>query len=64
MITPMRQYMAEKKVNGKELSKITGISTSSLYKYSCGERVPPVKSAKKIAAALGFPWTRFYEEQK
>ena len=29
-----------------------------------GERRPSVETAKKIAAVLGFPWTRFFEEQE
>ena len=29
-----------------------------------GDRRPSVETAKKIADVLGFPWTRFFEEQK
>lgn len=62
MITHLRKAMAEKNISGKELSSQTGINLSSIYKFTCGDRTPSVKDAKKIAAALGFDWTRFYEE--
>jgi len=29
-----------------------------------GDRRPSVETAKKIADVLGFPWTRFFEEQE
>lgn len=56
--------MAEQNISGKELSAQTGINLSSIYKFTCGDRTPSVKDAKKIAAALGFDWTRFYEEEQ
>ena len=62
MITHLRKAMAEQNISGKELSAQTGINLSSIYKFTCGDRTPSVKDAKKIAAALGFDWTRFYED--
>lgn len=29
-----------------------------------GDRKPTVKTAKKIAAALGFDWTLFFDDEK
>ena len=41
-----------------------GVSQSFYYAIEAGKRGNklPVQTAKKIAAALGFDWTRFYEE--
>lgn len=41
-----------------------GISQTMYYYIESGERGAklPVTTAKKIAAALGFDWQRFYEE--
>lgn len=34
-----------------------------ISKIELGERRPSVEVAKKIAAVLGFDWTRFYEDE-
>ena len=43
---------------------LSGISQSYYVAIEAGERGNPLKEevAKKIARALDFPWTRFYEE--
>ena len=64
MPTLLRKVMSDQKVCGKELSDQTGIGLSTIYKISCGAREPSVSTAKKIAAALGFDWTKFYEEEQ
>ena len=38
------------------------ISQPSYANIETGRRAPSVKTAQKIAAALGFDWQRFYEE--
>lgn len=45
-------------------AELSGISQSYYYAIEAGERGNPlnVDVAKKIAEALGFDWTRFYEE--
>ena len=40
-----------------------GISQSVYASIECGSRKPSVKMAKKIAAAMGFDWTRFFEDE-
>lgn len=60
-----REWLIEKR-NAKNLSQIelslkVGISQQALSKYESGERNPSVETAKKIAKALGFKWTKFYE---
>ena len=39
-----------------------GIPQSTYASIECGARRPCVETAKKIAAVMGFDWTRFYEE--
>jgi len=39
-----------------------GIAQSTYASIETGSRKPSVTMAKKIAAAMGFNWTRFYEE--
>ena len=46
----------------EQLAKMVGISRTMITEIENGNANPSVKVAKKIAAVLGFPWTRFYEE--
>lgn len=39
-----------------------GIAQSTYASIEVGSRTPSVAMAKKIAAALGLDWTRFYDE--
>jgi len=41
-----------------------GISQSAYASIEVGSRRPSVEMAKKIAGALGFAWTRFFEDQE
>ena len=41
-----------------------GISQSAVASIEAGIRNPSVEMAKKIAGALGFAWTRFFEDQE
>jgi len=46
----------------QEVAAKAGISQNFYSWIEKGERTPSVKTAKKIAAVLGFDWTRFFEE--
>lgn len=48
----------------KSVSELVGISQPSYYNIEVGKRKPSVPVAKRIAAALGFDWTRFYEDEQ
>lgn len=43
-----------------ECAKITQPAYSNI---ELGKRNPSIDAAKKIAEVLGFPWTRFYDEE-
>jgi transcriptional regulator with XRE-family HTH domain len=55
-------YRIEKSLSQKELSDVTGIDRSCISMFETGTRLPIPKDAMKIARALGFYWTRFYED--
>lgn len=65
----MRKWLAEirasKKKSQQEVADAVGISQSYYAGIETGIRGKPlaVPIAKKIAAMLGFDWTRFYEEE-
>lgn len=46
-----------------ELAKAVGIAPNYVCSIETGKRKVPVWTAKKIAAALGFDWQRFYEDE-
>lgn len=55
----------ERKRTGKSQEEIAlevGISRAGYANIENGKRTPSVPVAKKIAAVLGFDWTRFYDE--
>ena len=41
-----------------------GIAQSTYASIEVGSRKPSVPMAKRIAAALGFDWTRFYKDEQ
>ena len=43
------------------IAKAVGMGQSGYSMLENGERRPSVETAKKIAAVLGFDWTRFFE---
>jgi len=46
----------------EQLAKKVGISRTMITEIENGNANPSVKVAKKIAAVLGFDWTRFYDD--
>ena len=63
----MREWLKdareEAKLSQEEIGQIVGLKQSSYSMIEIGERRPSVETAKKIAEALGFDWTRFYDPQ-
>lgn len=58
----LKKKRAEKAMTLAEVAKETGISESYYCQIENGSRNAPVHTAKRIAAALGFEWQRFYED--
>lgn len=46
----------------QELANKIGMSQSGYALIETGSRRPSVETAKKIASAMGFDWTRFFED--
>ena len=46
----------------KDVADSAGISQPAYSNIEAGIKKPTVETAKRIAAALGFEWTRFFEE--
>lgn len=47
-----------------DVAKESGIAQSTYASIETEHRRPSVKTAKEIANALGFDWTRFFEDEK
>jgi len=58
----LKTIRRERSLRAREVAKEIGISVSYYSQIETGKRNCPVHTAKKIAAALGFDWQRFYEE--
>ena len=61
----MRKWLIDIR-NGRtqaQIAKEAGITQQMYSAIELGERRPSVEVAKKIAAVLGFDWTRFFEDE-
>lgn len=58
----LKSVRKDKGMTGGEVAAAVGI-TQQFYNFiENGRRRPSVDVAKRIAAVLGFEWTRFFEE--
>lgn len=64
----MREWLiAERKKTEKsqyQVAEEAGMAQSTYASYETGARNPSVSVAKRIAAVLGFDWTRFFDDEK
>lgn len=62
----MREWLKQMRLDAErtqaEIAKRAGISPNYYCYIEHGERGVSVENAKKIAEALGFDWTRFYDD--
>lgn len=47
----------------KQLADAARVSMMTIYRYENAMRIPEVGAAKRIAAVLGFDWTKFYQDK-
>lgn len=64
----MRTWLKELRLKSrsmtqKQLATLVGISRTMITEIENGKANPSVEVAKRIAAVLGFPWTRFFEDE-
>ena len=62
----MRQWLIncrkDRQMTQANVAKLAGIAQPSYYAIEAGQTTPRPETAKRIGAALGIDWTRFYEE--
>lgn len=61
-MTWLKTIREDKKLSQEEVSQAADITQASYSNIENAKRTPSVPVAKKIAAVMGFDWTRFYEE--
>lgn len=63
-----REWLRELRIKANKtvdnVADAVGITRQYYYYIESGERGIPVATAKKIAEALDFDWTKFYEEER
>ena len=58
----LKDIRKEAEMSQEQLAKVVGITQQGCSRIERGERLPAVRTAKKIADVLGFDWQRFYDE--
>ncbi len=58
----VREKRIASKMTLKDVATAAGISECFASQIETGQRRPSVEVAKRIAAVLGFEWTRFFED--
>ena len=61
----MRKWLIElrKGYTQTQIAEAVGITQQMYSAIELGERRPSVEVAKKIAAVMGFNWTRFFDDE-
>lgn len=61
----MRKWLLQRRnelrLSQEEVARLAGIHRGSYSNIEIGKRSPSVRLAKKIAVALGFDWTLFFD---
>ena len=60
----MVQKRKERKLTQTDLAQLVGCSQRAIAGYELEERKPSVQMAQRIGRELGFPWTRFFEDEE
>lgn len=63
-MTNLKEIRSQTSYTQEDVADMTGITRQYYNMIENGGRQPSVDLAKKIAAVLGFDWTRFYEDGK
>lgn len=59
-----RNKRLEKNLTQHKVAELTNVDVTMISKIELGERRPSPEVAKRIAAALDFDWTLFYEDKE
>ena len=59
----LKTIRQEKKLTMREVAERAGVTESFYCLIENGARKPSVRTAKAIAAVLGFDWTEFFSDE-
>lgn len=59
----LKEIRKKKGLTQEQVAEACGMAQASYSNIENEERCPSVDTAKRIAAVLGFRWTRFFEEE-
>ena len=60
----LKDIREERHMSQLEISERVNITQPSYSNIEAGRRNPSIEAAKKIADVLGFPWTRFFDDEQ
>jgi putative transcriptional regulator len=60
----LKQKREKKHLTQQQLADKVNVDRTLISKIESGVAAPSVSTAKKIAAVLGFEWTKFYEDEQ
>lgn len=60
----LRDLRLNNQMSQKDVANLASVDVTTINKIELGERRPSPELAKKIAAVLGFDWTRFFEDEE
>lgn len=63
-MTWLEAIREKEELTQSDVSKKVGIAQATYCNIENGKRSPSVSVAKRIAAVLGFDWTRFFDDEK
>lgn len=58
----LKKLREDQNMTQAQVAERSGLCESAYCLVETGKRNPSVDSAKRIALALGFEWTKFFEE--
>ena len=58
----LKNIRIKKGLTQSDVAIASNVNVTMISKIELGERRPSPETAKKIAAVLGFEWTRFFED--
>lgn len=57
------EIRTERGLTQAALGRAAGVSQATVCQIERGKRMPTIKTARRLAAVLGIPWTELYEDQ-
>lgn len=63
LMLTMKEKRENKRLTQEQLAEIVGVDRTTITKIENGSR-PSVRTAQKIAEALKFDWTIFFEDEE